>query len=120
METNTSNSSEDKAVAILSYITLIGFIIAIVLHGNNKTRLGSFHLKQALGLMLFSIGVWFAFIIIAFIPLINMLLFLIAPLTWLGILVLIIMGIINAANGEMKPLPLVGTLFEKWFANSFN
>ena len=41
---------EDSTVAILSYITIIGFIVAIILHGNKKTSLGSFHLRQALGL----------------------------------------------------------------------
>jgi len=120
METNSSTSSEDKTVAILSYITLIGFIIAIVMHGNQKTKLGAYHLKQALGLMLTSIGAWMAFMIIAFIPFVNFLLLIIAPLTWIGVLVLLILGIVNAANGEMKPLPIVGALFEKWFANSFN
>ena len=48
--------SEDKTVAILSYVTFIGFIVAVILHGNKKTRLGSFHLRQALGLWITAIG----------------------------------------------------------------
>jgi uncharacterized membrane protein len=34
--------------------------------------------------------------------------FIILPLGELFILILAIMGIINAAKGEMKPLPLIG------------
>ena len=49
---NTPAVPEDKTVAILAYITLIGFIIAIVLHGQKKTALGAFHLRQMLGIFL--------------------------------------------------------------------
>jgi len=31
-----SAAAEDRTVAILTYVTLIGFIIAIVLHGNKR------------------------------------------------------------------------------------
>ena len=43
-------AKEDTTVALLSYITIIGFIIAIVLHSSKKTALGAFHLRQVLGL----------------------------------------------------------------------
>ncbi|HET7537816.1 MAG TPA: hypothetical protein VFJ90_15260, partial [Candidatus Didemnitutus sp.] len=51
-------ATEDKTVAILSYITLIGFIIALVMHGSNKTKLGAYHLRQTLGFVIsgFAIG----------------------------------------------------------------
>ena len=45
-------ATEDKTVAIISYITIIGFIAAIFLHQNNKTQLGAFHLRQVLGIVL--------------------------------------------------------------------
>jgi len=32
-----------KLIAILSYITLVGWIIAIVLNSQSKTKLGSYH-----------------------------------------------------------------------------
>jgi hypothetical protein len=47
-------TTEDRTVAILSYITLIGFIAAIFVHQNRRTELGSFHLRQMLGLALTS------------------------------------------------------------------
>ncbi len=45
-------AAEDKTVAILSYITIIGFIAAIIMHQNHKTQLGAFHLRQMLGMAL--------------------------------------------------------------------
>ena len=44
-----------KLVAILSYITLIGWIVALILNQQKKTPLGSFHVRQALMIMLTSI-----------------------------------------------------------------
>src|SRR6202008_2852331 len=118
METNPTPSQEDKTVAILCYITLIGYIVAIVLHGSNKTKLGAYHLKQATGLLIFCVGIWIALFIIAFIPFIGFITLIFSPVLWLAILVLLIMGIINAASGVEKPLPVVGPLFDKWFANA--
>lgn len=122
METTnqTSAQQEDKTAAILSYITLIGFIIAIVMQGSNKTKLGSYHLKQALGVICTGVAAWILMMIIAFIPFVNFLLIILAPAIWIFILVLVIMGVINAANGQFKPLPLFGSLYEKLFASTFN
>lgn len=36
------------------------------------------------------------------------------------VLVMWIMGIISAVNGEMKPAPIMGGSFQKWFAGTFN
>lgn len=50
-------SGEDKTVAIVAYLSLIGFIVALILHNQpgKKTVLGSFHLRQGLGIMLCSV-----------------------------------------------------------------
>jgi uncharacterized membrane protein len=116
----TPAPAEDKTVAILSYCTLIGFIVAIVLHGNNKTKLGSYHLKQALGVMLTAVAIWIAFWVLVFIPFMIFLMVFVMPIIWILILVLLIIGIVNAANGQMKPIPVFGTMYEKWFAGAFN
>lgn len=118
--TNTPTQQEDKTVAVVAYITLIGFIVAIIMHGSNKTKLGSYHLKQALGLIAVAVASWILMMIIAFIPFVNLLLFILAPVIYIGILVLLIMGIIAAANGQEKPLPLIGGLSAKLFAGAFN
>jgi uncharacterized membrane protein len=108
--------TEDKTVAIVSYLTLIGFIVAIILHGNTKTRLGAYHLRQSLGLFVTGIAVWIAAFILAFIPILG---WLSAFALWIGLVVLWLLGLIAAASGQMKPVPVVGEHFQKWFATTF-
>jgi len=109
-------STEDRTVAILSYITLIGFIVAIVMHSSKKTALGSFHLRQALGLLVTGLAFGFCVIILAFIPILGWLVIL---LGWLSLLVLVVMGLIGAASGQQKPVPVLGAYYQKWFGNAF-
>ena len=112
----SSAASEDKTAAILSYLTLIGFIIAIILHGSKKTRLGAYHLRQALGLILTAIGVGIAATVVAFIPFVG---WIVGLCSWIGLVVLWVMGLLAAINGEQKPVPLLGEQYEKWFGKAF-
>ena len=103
-ETSSDNS---KTVAILSYITLIGWIIALIMHNNNKSEFGAFHLRQALGIIIVSIG---AAIVSSFIG--------IALLSWIvqiAIIVYWVLGFIGAIQGEKKLVPLLGAQFQDWF-----
>jgi len=109
-------ATEDRTVAILSYLTIIGFIVALVMHSNKKTALGSFHLRQCLGLIITAIALSVAGMILAFIPFIGWLAVLAG---WLGFMVLWVMGLIAAASGEQKPVPVLGANYQKWFANTF-
>jgi uncharacterized membrane protein len=110
-------TSDDKTTAIVSYLTLIGFIVAVVIHGNKKTALGAYHLRQSLGLMLAAIVVALGASIVAFIPILG---WLVAVAAWLGLFVLWIMGLLAAINGEQKPVPVLGEHFQKWFGNAFD
>ncbi len=115
--TQSASGTEDKTVAILSYLTLLGFIIAIVLHSSKKTRLGAFHLRQTLGLFLTGIGFGICQFILMFIPFLG---WLVVFALWISFLVLWVMGLIAAINGEMKPIPVAGPLYQKWFGNAFD
>ena len=121
METTTpppvASGTEDKTVAILSYLTLLGFIIAIVLHSSKKTRLGAFHLRQTLGLFIMAIGLFVCQFILMFIPFLG---WLASFALWISFLVLWVMGLIAAINGELKPIPVVGPMFQKWFGTTFD
>lgn len=118
---------EDKTVGILAYVTLIGFIIALVLNQNKEgeeKRFGAFHLRQALGLIIFAIGVFIGISIItailAMISISLMAIFaLLFNLVWLGFLALIILGIVNAANGQFKEIPVIGPLSSKMLGKAF-
>ena len=114
-----SAAAEDRTVAILTYVTLIGFIIAIVLHGNKKTALGTYHLRQGLGLFLTALVSWVPCMIISMIPGLNLIMVLLGPAIMIGLFVLWLMGLLAAVNGQQKPMPLMGPLYQKWFANAF-
>jgi uncharacterized membrane protein len=104
----TETSSDDgKTVAIISYITIIGWIIALILNNNNKTEFGSFHIRQSLGIIIVAIGLA---IVNSFIG--------IAMLGWIiqiAILIYWILGFIGAVQGEKKPVPYLGEQFQEWF-----
>lgn len=102
---SAASPTEDKTVAILSYITLIGFIAAIIMNSNKKTQLGAFHLRQTLGLFLTGL--------LMIIPLLGIVIGICLFILW-------IMGLISAIKGEMKPIPLLGPLYQKWFGTAFN
>ncbi|HOG92997.1 MAG TPA: hypothetical protein PLE80_05445 [Opitutaceae bacterium] len=71
-----------------------------------------FHCNQGLILFLVCLVIWIPMVIIGLIPFIGFIIwFVVAPLVCLGLFVLMILGIINAAKGVCKPLPLLGTLF---------
>jgi len=109
-------ANEDRTVAIVSYLTFVGLIVAIVIHGNRKTALGAYHLRQSLGLTICAIVLWVVATVLAFIPIIGWLIMLVA---WLGLFVLWLMGLISAASGQLKPVPVLGDNFQKWFAGAF-
>ncbi|TKB44777.1 hypothetical protein E8M12_10760 [Thalassotalea mangrovi] len=88
-----------KNVAIIAYFTIIGWIIALLMFGQKPTRLAAFHLRQSLGLFLTGV-------VLSFIPLIGWIL--VIPL-----LVLWLIGLIQACEGEAKPLPMVGNFYQQ-------
>ncbi len=120
---------EDKTVAILAYITLIGFVVAIILHSSKKTKLGAFHLRQMLGYILTVVVGWICVAFVMFVLLIVLafmksFVLLLVPLIYfafgISMLVLWIMGLIAAIKGEIKPMPVVGPMYQKWFGTTFD
>lgn len=110
-------ATENKTVAIVSYLTLIGFIVALVLHGSQKTRLGAYHLRQSLGLMLAAIALSILAVPVMMVPFIGWIAILAG---WIALFVLWVMGLIAAANGELKPVPLIGEQMQKWLGTAFD
>jgi uncharacterized membrane protein len=104
--------AEDKTVAILCYVTVIGFIAAIFMHQNRKTELGAFHLRQALGLVVTGLvgGVC------AVVPILGWIVWF---LVLIGMFVLWLLGLVSAIRGEIRPVPLLGEHYQRWFAGAF-
>ncbi len=100
-----STIDEGKTMAIISYITLIGLIVAYFMNNSKKNEFASFHIGQSLRVFILSI-------------IIGVVVNILVSVTGMGVLsflsyiplVLLILGIINAVNGKAEPLPIIGTI----------
>lgn len=105
MEEN--NLKSGKTSAIISYILIVGPLIALSMNSDTKSQYAAFHIRQGLGLTLSFIvlGVSISYFENIYI----------AASMWIFISLLAIYGIVSAANGSTRPLPILGTLFQKIF-----
>ncbi|KPE50284.1 import component protein [Chryseobacterium indologenes] len=100
-----------KTLSVVSYITLIGWFVAFIMGKEKADGALRYHLKQALGLAVFS------FVL----GIILRILMAVTHIGLLGILgfiplILAVIGIINAANEAQKPLPFIGKMSEDKFS----
>jgi len=106
---------DNKTTAIVSYITIIGWLIAYFSYKNRseKDDYISYHLEQSLGVFIFSIVISIITgILVVVIPSLSGIFSLLSFVP----LILLVLGIINASNEVMKPVPLIGGFFEKKFS----
>ena len=98
---------EGKTIAIISYITWTGTLIAFIMNNDKRNFFASFHIRQSIGLSLTSLA--------------NTLLLTkyLGPWTTgiIGLVLFIfsIIGLIGATKGEEKKIPLFGDIFQDWF-----
>ncbi|MGS2739782.1 DUF4870 domain-containing protein [Sinomicrobium sp. M5D2P17] len=103
-----------RTISIVSYITIIGWIVAYLQHkgSEQKSALASYHLGQGLGVFIFAVILNIILsIIIRVVPSLGSILSLVGFVP----LILLIFGIIAAANEALKPVPLIGKFFEGKF-----
>jgi uncharacterized membrane protein len=93
---------KNKAMAIVGYIIPILFFIPLISDGKNSP-FAKFHANQQLVLLIAAVVIN---VVGGIIPILGW--FIILPLGCIFLLVVAIMGIINASKGEMKKLPLMG------------
>lgn len=99
----------NKVMAVLSYI---GILVLIPIFAAKESPFARFHANQ--GLILFLCEIIFAAanmilsVIFAFLGPLALLWTLVAALVNIAFLVLLILGIVNAAQGMAKELPLIG------------
>lgn len=99
---------EGKTAAALSYITFVGLIIAYFMNSETKNPFASFHIRQSLGLTL----TYFLFMI----PLSSFNSWLVSGPFMLAFFALWIYGIVSAFQGQIKPLPIVGSFYQRVFS----
>lgn len=103
------NRDQGKNIAIVSYITIIGAIIAIFMNQEKKNTFASFHIRQALGIFtsFFLIGYFIGYFDS----------WMISSAFYVFYFILWIYGFLAALQGQMKLIPLLGEQFQKIFKN---
>jgi len=106
---NNQNIQEGKTMAILSYITWIGTLIAMIMNNDKRNSFAAFHVRQMVGLTLFSLAN--TFVVGQYVDGLT------SSIITIGLFVLWVIGFIGATQGKEKKIPLVGDLFQDWFKN---
>jgi uncharacterized membrane protein len=99
-----------KDIALISYLTIIGLIIAFVMNQEKKHDFAKFHIRQSLGLFLTAIAISF----ISIIPILGWIIWIV------GIFVVLFMwikGLMNAINSKEEVLPILGKQYAEIFKN---
>lgn len=101
------DAEQNKALAIIGYL---GILFLVPMLAAPKSKFAQFHAKQGMVLFIAEVILWAAVWVLALLTVgIGAVLF---PIVSIVGLVWTILGIINAANGEMKPLPVIGGLIK--------
>ena len=102
---------DEKTTGIVSYIGLVGLIIAFVMD-KDKSEYSRFHIRQNIGINVLMIALYVIYFIVLMaapkLGLIISILFLLPVVLW-------IIGIIGAVKGEKKVVPVLGDKFQEWF-----
>ncbi|NAS30479.1 hypothetical protein GTQ40_05825 [Flavobacteriaceae bacterium R38] len=99
---------EGKNIAIISYITIIGTVIAIFMNLEPKNDFARFHIRQAFGL---NIGFYAIGILIS-----QFDSWTISMGFYVAIVVLWVYGFAGAVQERKTLIPLLGEQFQKWFS----
>lgn len=97
-----------KDIAIIAYLTIIGLIAAFIMNSEKKAPFANYHIRQVLGLALTGISLG----VIGIVPILG---WLVAIFGSIILLVMWVVGLINAINGKEKPVPILGKKYEEWF-----
>lgn len=107
---NEAISSEEKNIAVIAYITLIGLLIAFVMNNEKKAAFPTYHIRQSLGLAITGLALG----IVGMIPILG---WIVSFLGSFALLYLWIMGLLNAINHKEQPVPFLGKKYAEWFKN---
>jgi len=104
MHSDTSEHMEHdnaRLLAAVSYLTIVGWLVALCFCGSYKNTLMHFHLRQSLGLIISAA-------VLSFVPLIGWLLLCVLAVYW-------VLAFIHALKGDFYQVPLIGLYFQQHF-----
>jgi len=106
--TSEETIKQGKTLAIVSYFTFVGVLIALIMNLEKKNPFTAFHIRQMFGLIIMLI---------------------VSNVTekymdsWLGTILWFItfacwlFGLYHAFQGKYKEIPYIGSKFQEWFRN---
>ena len=100
-QADPKDAEQNKAMAIIAYIL---FFIPLLTGDHKKSPFVKFHANQ--GTILF-LAAFAAYIVSSMLTVVIIGIFLL-PLCFIASLAFCIIGILNAVNGKMTPLPIIG------------
>jgi uncharacterized membrane protein len=106
-QSNAQSGLTDNAAGALAYVTFIPAIIFLIVEPFNKNSYVRFHSWQSIFLSIAAIA---ANVVLTVIPIVGWILI---PFVGLGFLVIWVIVLIKALNGQRFKLPFIGNLAEK-------
>ena len=97
----------NKPMGILSYI---GILVLVPIFTARESKFAMFHAEQGITLCIGAHIIAFLSIIFGLIPVVGWIFSLLFGLVGLALFVLMIIGIVNAANGQAKQIPVLGKI----------
>ena len=96
---------QNKVMGILAYLS---WLVLIPLFAAKDSKFARFHCNQGIILAIVEIAAWIVFGILSLIPFVGLLFVILNILVNIICFIFAILGIINAASGLAKELPLIG------------
>jgi uncharacterized membrane protein len=109
----STGAMADNVAGMLAYVTIIPAIMFLVMEPYSKNRFVRFHSFQNIFFCVAWIVLWIALSIVGMIPVLGWATILIWPLVGLGGLIIWIVLLLKANQGQMFKLPIIGDLAEK-------
>ena len=96
---------QNKVMGILAYLS---WLVLIPLFAAKDSKFARFHCNQGIILAIVEIAAWIVFGILSLIPFVGLLFVILNIIVNIACFIFAILGIINAASGLAKELPLIG------------
>lgn len=102
-----SDSSSGRTAALVSYITIVGCLIAITMNMESKNGFARFHIRQAFGIHLLYHALA---IVLTYLEVVQT-----SFVLFIFYVLLVVYGLWMVSTKKQRLIPLVGPYFQKWF-----
>lgn len=106
-EFDPKDIQDNKVMAILAYLS---WLVLVPILAARESKFAMFHANQGILLAIAEVAVWVVFGVLSIIPFLGFIFIILNVLCNVVFLVYAILGIINAANGQAKELPIIGKI----------